>query len=214
MKYSWMILLVFLIVFLLVGCAGNQALPCPISKESMENPGEDFVPFTVQNDACVTFCDVNIAPSRCDDWGFDWLMIGWDTLRTGESLTAFLPPGKYDVLLEDCTDLSYYFKKQLVNGENGLQVSDVDADKKDGCQASLTVVNNYDVPICHMWIGADHSDYFGGNWLGEDQIAPGERSQFFVFPGIYDLKAEDCDFNILRREMDVLIEDHITWEVE
>ena len=211
-KYRWMIFLGFLIVVLLAGCAGNQALPCPISKESMENPGEDFVPFTVQNDACVTFCDVNIAPSRCDDWGFDW--VGNGSLRTGESLTAFLPPGKYDVLLEDCTDLSYNFKKQLVNGENGLQVSDVDANKKDGCQASLIVVNNYDVPICHMWIGADHSDYFGGNWLGEDQIAPGETSQFFVFPGIYDLKAEDCDFNILRREMDVLIEDHITWEVE
>jgi len=211
-KFSWMVLLFFLIVIFPVGCTGGQELPCPISKESMEIPEKDFVAYKLQNDACVTFCDVSIAPSRCNDWGFDW--IGNDSWRTGESLTVFLPLGKYDVLLEDCTDLSYNFKKQLVNGENGLQVSDVDANMKDGCQASLTVVNNYDVPICHMWIGADHSDYFGGNWLGEDQIAPGEMSQFFVFPGLYDLKAEDCDFNILRLEIDVLIEDHLTWEVE
>ena len=76
------------------------------------------------------------------------------------------------------------------------------------------MVNHTEVPICHLWIAAEHSESFGGNWLGQDQIAPGESDQFFVFPGTYDIKAEDCDFNILRLEMDTEIEDHLEWVVE
>jgi len=206
-------LLVLFGCFFITACAFTEPLPCPISQESMANPDPDFVAYTIQNNACVTFCNINIAPSRCDDWGFDW--IHNDALRTGESITAYLPAGKYDVLLEDCTDLSYTFERQKGNGENALIVSEADAKKDDTCQASLTVVNNTDVPICHMWIAAEYSERYGGNWLGNnDQIAPGESSQFFVFPGDYKIKAEDCEFNILRRELDTKIGDHRTWIVE
>jgi hypothetical protein len=208
----WLLFLIALYSILLIGCTPDEPLPCPLPREMMDNPADNAVAFSVQNNACVTLCSVYIAQTSCDNWGIDW--VDNDSLRTGESVTAYLPAGKYDVLLEDCTGLSFHFYEERVNGINDLLISDADAKKKDTCQAALTVVNHTEAPICHLWIAAEHSESFGGNWLGQDQIAPGESDQFFVFPGTYDIKAEDCDFNILRLEMDTEIEDHLEWVVE
>jgi len=203
-----------LFFFFLASCGTANALPCPIPKERMAAPETGDAAFTVINNACITFCDVNIAPNKnCDDWGFDWL--GTESLRSGESITVYLPPGMYDVNIEDCTDLSHILYKQKVEDGGVLDVQDFGADKNTRCSASVTVVNKQTIPICFIWIGAEHSDYFGGNWLGKTgQILPGESSQFFVFPGSYDLKAEGCDFEMLKLGLDTRIEDHITWTVE
>ncbi|MBI9043483.1 MAG: hypothetical protein JEZ06_03305 [Anaerolineaceae bacterium] len=203
-----------LIIFILIqtGCNHDTGLPCPIPTESMGNPGEGSVPFYIQNDTCVTFCNVNIAPSQCDDWGYDWIRN--DSLRTGDTVILQLPPGKYEVLLEDCTGLNYIFGKQILNGESGLVLSNADKKMTNSCLASVSVINNQKIPICHMWIATENSDSFGGNWLGKDQILPGESRQFFVFPGEYMIKAEGCEFEVMKVEMEVEVESHITWPVE
>ena len=212
-RKSWFWMVAFCCVLIsLAGCTAGEQLDCPVPTEMMSGTHEGLVPYTIQNDSCTTLCSINISPTRCDDWGFDWIRD--DSLRSGESVTVYLQPGKYDVLLEECTDREYVIERQMVDGENRLDlINDDDTDLRS-CQASVTVVNQTDVPICHMWIATGESESFGGNWLGSEQILPGEEMQFYVYPNTYDLKAEDCDFAVLRVELEVEIDAHLDWLVE
>jgi hypothetical protein len=200
------------VIVLLAGCSSGGPTDCPIPTEMMSGTHEGLVPYTIQNDSCTTFCDISISPTRCDDWGFDW--IRGDSLRSGESITVYLQPGKYDVLVEDCSDYYYEFDKEVIDGENSLVLRETNRSDSQSCQASVTVLNQTDVPICHMWIATDDSESFGGNWLGSEQIGPGEKMQFYVVPDTYDIKAEDCDFIVLRVEIDVEVNSPIEWLVE
>ena len=204
-------LILLVVLILLCACQQKNVLPCPISQEQMVEPAQDAVPFTIVNQSCTTFSEINVSPCTCDDWGFDWL--GADTLRTGESLTIMLPAGKYDVELGDATDLSYTFERQKVDGQYELWVYDAGAKQETNCTASITIQNNSAVAITRVYFGLDHSDYLGDNWLGQDQIAPGEAAQFFVFPDTYDIVAEDENANRLFAQMDVLVEAHIVLAV-
>jgi hypothetical protein len=58
---------VLLLATVLVSCAAGQDLPCPISVEQMDHPEPGWPSFTLQNEACISICSVNIAPGRCDD---------------------------------------------------------------------------------------------------------------------------------------------------
>lgn len=199
-------------LIILGSCTAGGPMDCPIPTEMMSGTHAGLVAYIITNDSCTSFCSVNISPTRCDDWGFDWIRD--DSLRSGETITVYLQPGKYDVLVENCSNLLAEFDKQNIDGENHLVLREVDRSDDQSCQASVTVINQTDVPICHMWIATDESESFGLNWLGSEQIMPGERMQFFVFPDTYDLKAEDCDFNLLRVEIEVEIDGHIDWLVE
>ena len=215
MKKKRFQLLRFLLLtgMLLSGCQpfGND-LPCPIPEAQMNTPEEGSVPYTIQNNTCTSFCNINISPTRCDDWGWDWIKTV--SLRSGDQITVHLPPGRYDVLLEDCSNTEYIIEKQNVDGENTLLLSDTEAETVQDCRASVTVQNLQDEPICYMWIGTENSDRFGRNWLGEEQILPGESSQFYVIPGEYDLKAEGCGFTPMKLELEQRIEEHIIWVVD
>lgn len=202
-----------LFLFLAVGCAGADDLPCPIPKVMMQNPPADAIAFTITNETCTTFRDINIAAKTCDDWGLDWLAL--KTLRSGESMTFQLPAGRYDILLESCTGLTYNFTNYRLAEDRELTLSSRDAQTNGVCDASVTVINNASVPICYLWMATEDSESFGGNWLGDDDpLLPGETTTFPVFADTYDLKAEDCDFNLLGFQNDVEIDAPLVWEVE
>ncbi len=196
----------------LAGCIAGGPTDCPIPTEMMSGTHEGLVPYTIQNDSCTTFCDISISPIRCDDWGFDW--IRGDSLRSGESVTVYLQPGRYDVLVEDCSNYLFEFDRENIDGEKILVLREANQSDSQSCPASVTVINQASVPICHLWIATDDSESFGRNWLGSEQIGPGESMQFFVVPDTYDLKAEDCDFILLQIEIDVEIDGRIDWLVE
>ena len=95
-------------------------------------------------------------------------------------------------------------------------VTDAGAQGSRVCPASLTVVNESPTPICHMWIEwaeSQYSESFGYNWLGDEQIAPGEARVFLVRPASYNLKAEDCESHVLRVELEIPIDGPIIWDV-
>ena len=67
--------------------------------------------------------------------------------------------------------------------------------------------------LCHMWIAGPASESFGLNLLEDGQIASGESLTSVVYTGTYDLKTEDCDWAVLRGELDVRVSGHQTWSV-
>lgn len=95
--------------FGLCGCIGSGDSICPIPTEMMSGQPDGYVPYVIRNDACTTFCSINISPTNCDDWGYDW--IRGDSLRSGEAITIYLPTGNYDVLLEECTDREFLIER-------------------------------------------------------------------------------------------------------
>ena len=122
--------------------------------------------------------------------------------------------GALDAMIEECTGDPFEITNIDIREPYTLTYSDPKVEDPADCQASITVVNNSDKSICHMWIASPTSDRFGMNWLSDgDQIAPSESRVFVVDENTYDIKAEDCDFNQLRVQFELPVSSHITWEV-
>ena len=194
----------------LCGCMQGADIACPIPEQKMTDPDPGWVPFNVVNESCISFCSLLIAPTGCDDWGLDW--IGVDSLPPGEEWPVKLPPGRYDILLEDCTQQQFIWEKIDILEESEFTLSG-EAEYSDACQHSLTVENHTQDPVCYMWIAAPYSESFGANWLGNDSIQPGGTRTFIAPEGTYDLKAESCDFTLLRVELDVHISGDVIWSI-
>ncbi|MBN1264712.1 MAG: hypothetical protein JXA25_04415 [Anaerolineales bacterium] len=209
-RISAPVVVAFLVVAVGISACGGADLPCPIPRDKMNDPDPDWVAFTLVNESCTSFCSMSIAPTKCDDWGYDWL--GTDSLAPGEQWTIKLPPGRYDLFVEDCTQQVFIWEKINVLEESSFEVTG-DENSSAACVHSLTVENNASEPICHMWIAGPHSESFGLNWLGEDSIPSGETRTFIVPEGSYDLKAEACDFRLLHVELDVQISGETFWDV-
>lgn len=200
------------LISLVVSACGGNSLPCPIPQDLMENPPEDAVALTFQNDSCTTICSLNISPRSCDNWGLDWL--GNANIPSGEARTLLVPPGQYDILVEDCTQAEYQYLRFSMEEDRAMVFTATDLESIPSCSTSLTIQNNTSQPVCHLWISAPYSESFGLNWLGDDEIPPGASLTVTVPPGVYDLKAEDCAFNIQGLELDTEVSGDRLWVLE
>lgn len=208
----WLICLVLLLG--LNGCQGKAAdIPCPFGPKYLASQ-EGNVTLELKNQSCTTICRIYLGKPSCDDWGNDLLLEGQERIHHGSSYSFQIPPGKYDLLIEDCTETGYQITNLKLRENTSWTFSMEGMDPEEACEASLTVVNESSKPVCHMWIAGPQSDRFGNNWLGNNETIPaGGTMTFTVFPGNYDVKAEDCDFKQLRIELDKPILDHQTWKI-
>jgi hypothetical protein len=199
---------------LLGGCSPGDRLPCPGPTEEMVlGPEEGRVAITLQNDTCMSVCVLSVAPDHCDDMTYaaDWLRD--HPLHSGESTTLYLPPGKYAAWMEYCTEEYFVMEHLKVEADDTWTLSGEDPANTPPCGASLTVVNNSDVPICSVRMGITESVYTGWNWIGAEHIPVGESQTFMLKPDTYFVRAEACDGTWLRDEVDVPLSGHQTWTV-
>lgn len=203
------VLLTLTMLAVLLAACGDD-LPCPIPPGWSPGPGEESLQFTFENQSCISICGLWISPTSCDDWGLDVLP---GNLHPGQSISLALPPGRYDIDIQDCTGAEFISDNHRLTEDDTFVVTSDEADSAAECGTSITVVNNSDRPICHMWIADENSQSFGYNWLADEQIPAGASRTFIVPAGQYDLKAEDCDFGYMLTEMEVDIEDDFTWTV-
>lgn len=81
---------------------------------------------------------------------------------------------------------------------------------------NLTVDNQSGATICYLYISVDISDEWGDDQLGTDGSIDAGQSYTFedIEPGTYDIRAEDCEGNIIADEysLDMTAGDQI-WEV-
>ena len=196
------------------GCQGKAStIPCPFGPKDLSSQ-EGNVTFELKNQSCTTICRIYLGAPSCEDWGGDLLLEGQERIPHGSSYSIQILPGKYDLMIEDCTETMYNTTNLNLREGTSWTFSMEGMDPGEACEASLTVVNESPAPVCHMWIADPESNSFGNNWLENNTtIPPGSTMTFAVFPGRYDVKAEDCDFNILRLELDKPILDDQIWAI-
>jgi hypothetical protein len=94
-----------IVASLLGGCSAAGNLPCPEPGAEIPAPGpdEEYVSFTLQNDSCMSICQLFVTPDHCEYvGGEDW--VAGHPLRSGESVSRDVPPGKYFTWVEYCTE--------------------------------------------------------------------------------------------------------------
>ena len=207
--------ILIMIAFLISSCSPGGRLACPDSGDEIPTPGpgEEFVTLTIQNDMCMSVCQLLVSPNHCEYMGgVDW--VEGHPLRTGESISQEVPPGKYAVWVELCSE--EYRADENINVRSDythLISDDFGKGGKPPCGTSLTIINNTDVPICRLWISNTESAYTSWNWVGVEHIQPGESLSFSVRSDTYIIRAEDCDGNRLRTEVDAEVNGHQDWTV-
>ena len=67
--------------------------------------------------------------------------------------------------------------------------------------------------ICYLFISPSILGAWGTDRLGDEVIRPGEEYQFTLTPDTYDLRALDCERNVLVEEYGVVIVDNVIWTV-
>jgi len=72
--------------------------------------------------------------------------------------------------------------------------------------AGFTVVNDTGETICFLYVAPTSAFVWGDDWLSSTgSIESGESRSFEVTPGVYDLRAEDCDTVRLGEVSDVSV---------
>ena len=199
---------------ILGACSPGSRQPCPESGEEIPDPGpgEEYVALTLKNDSCMSVCVLLVSPNHCEYMGGEnWVKD--HPLRSGESVTKDIPPGKYAVWSELCTE-EYIAEDNLkVRSETIHPITDNKPGSSPPCGTSLTIVNNSAIPICNLRIGSGESVYVGWNWVGSEHIQPGNSLTVALRPDTYFIRAEACDATWLRSEVDVEVFGHQTWTV-
>ena len=219
MKKIFSLVYILLILLVLAGlissCSPGDRLLCPEAGEEIPapGPGEEYVSFTIQNDICMSVCQLLVSPNRCEYMGgVDW--VEDHPLRFGELITREVPPGKYAVWVELCSE--EYRADENINVHSDYTHTIIDEFGRGGkppCGTSLTIINNADDPICRLWMSNTESAYTSWNWVGAEHIQPGESLTLSVRPDTYIIRAEDCDGNRMRTEVDAEVSGHQEWTV-
>ncbi len=199
---------------LLSACGLDSSQPCPEPGEQIPDPGpgEKYVALSLKNDSCMSVCVLLVSPNRCEYMGGEnWVKD--HPLRSGESVTKKIPPGKYAVWSELCTEEYMVNENLKVRSNTTHPIIDNKPGSSPPCGTSLTIVNNSAVPICNMRIGIGESVYVGWNWVGAEHIQPGDSLTVALRPDTYFIRAEACDATWLRAEVDVEVSGHQTWTV-
>ena len=202
------------LAILIIGCSPGARLPCPEPDEEITSsiPEKERVALTLQNNTCMSICVILISPDHCEYMGgINWVKD--HPLRSEESVTLDIPPGKYAAWVELCNEEFRADEHLKVYSDYDHTVIDPDFGSKPPCGTSLTIVNNSEVPICKMFIGNSESVYDSWNWLGAEHIQPGESLALTLKPDTYFIRAEACDGAWLRSDVDIPVSGEITWTV-
>lgn len=84
-----------------------------------------------------------------------------------------------------------------------------------GGSGNLTLVNNSGTTVCYVYISPTSDTTWGDDWLGSSEtISNGSSRSFTVTPGDYDLRADDCNHNVLDDTRGVRIgSSSTTWTI-
>lgn len=178
-------------------------------------------PFTITNDSSTDACWVYISPTPSDTWGQDWL--GSDILYAGDSYTFYVDAGEWDLMVEDCdgAEMGTVSRIEVMDGEESIwSLSDTGfADPYSGAsggatgEATLWAINSSATDICWLYISPNTADSWGENWLGADILPAGSETMFTLSAGLYDLRAEDCNGDMLAERYSANIEGEVEWEL-
>lgn len=165
-------------------------------------------PVLVVNNSSREICYLYISPADSESWGPDWM--GKDvTIPAGGTRTFQVPLGTYDLRADDCDH-------NPLDTQSGvaIEAAGITWTLSDVPQATLTLVNQTDVPICQVLISPAGSTEWGNDWLGADIVQPGGSYTFSLPAGTYDLVALDCSGQPVSQEIyGQEISGEMTWTI-
>lgn len=78
----------------------------------------------------------------------------------------------------------------------------------------VTLHNRSSWKVCYVYITSPDDPTWGDDWLEKDEELKEEMTRTFTLPtGLYDVRAENCDYMKLDEQYDVSIDSPWTWEV-
>jgi len=162
----------------------------------------------VKNRSGQTICYVYVSACSEDSWGDD--ILGSETLSNGESASVRVTNGCWDLKAEDCDHA-------VVATRRGVQVSGNTSWTVGGASAEnvrLSVHNRTGNTVCYIFVSACSSDSWGDDVLEESVLANGNNTTVHVTAGCWDLKAEDCDHNVMATRRNLTVDANTTWTIE
>lgn len=181
--------------------------------------GGDVLPDTegtasviVSNDSEQVICYVRISPAGSPTWGEDQLgptgLIG-----VGEDRTFEISPGAYDLRVENCDNDE--IDTQWGINVIGTYTWDVSGGPPLEGISTLVLNNDSGQTICYVRISLSSTPTSGEDQLGDSEvIGPGESRTWSDLPaGVYDLRAEDCDYLPIDADWGVRLSGTYVWNV-
>lgn len=165
--------------------------------------GEDFE-IVVLNRSDMDICHVHITGSNASAWGPGVLVEG-EAIRAGMSWTSAPLSGAHDVLLRSCEDVVVATDWELL--------SDTTLTVGGPGLIPLRVVNESAAVICYLYISPATQSGQGEDRLGLWETVDSQSRAFFVEPGTYNLRAVDCEDNLVRSEEGVNVYAATDWTI-
>ncbi len=79
----------------------------------------------------------------------------------------------------------------------------------------LILENQSGLPVCYIYISSVQEETWGDNWLPQNEMVPsGSRRVFQVAEGTYDLRADDCNNNLVDIHYEVQLAGQMTWSLD
>lgn len=180
-----------------------------VEAQSTGGDGE-LVNLEINNQTDTPICFVYVSETTETEWGADQLGTE-NTIAAGDTFTINdIPAGTYDLRADDCSanPMAQEFE---VAFESGDYTWDLTTEV-----GGLVVDNQTGTTICWLYVSATTDTEWGPDELGEGTLADGETFTVTgIEPGNYDLRADDCDGNVLSQDYDVAIDaEGATWTVE
>lgn len=178
----------------------------PPSEPPASRPDANSASLTLQNYSGGTVCYVRISPTNSDVWGEDWLS-GDEVLLPDDSRVFEVPLGTYDLRLEDCNSEVLYEEMGIVINGDFVVSAGGGRGGVEGAQGVITLINQLDTAICYVFISPSSSEEWGDDRLGDSEVlTPGDRRDFSLPNGTYDVAALDCDENAVVERYEVFLD--------
>lgn len=161
-----------------------------LSACSPANSGGSPVNVTLDNQSSMEICEVYVSAEASNEWGEN-LLADQAPLASGESRIFEKNPGTYDLLVRNCESVTMLSIAKFS--------SDIAITIGGSGTVPLQVENASTTEICFIYIVSQNNEDWGQDQLGSvESILPDEGRLFFLIPGMYRLRAEDCDRNLLQ----------------